>query len=370
MSYSYPSNSTVEINLFGGGGAYGECILCHLGYGKWIVIDSAKDPFSNKPLIHNYFDSIGENLNKIDLIVTTHWHDDHIKGVSQLYKEANCKLVISQALNKDQLALLIGLDRGKTSSNTSLYELDEIVKHSNNTKNPIVRAIQDRIIYKNQISDINVNIYSLSPSDASIHTFEMEMREIINEAYDLNLAVRKNNPNHSSVVILIEINENKILLGADLQVVLDDNMGWKGVLKSSTVPKNNSVQIFKIPHHGSANGHHDGIWTSVISMKNMFSILSTYCRGSNKLPEIDDISRILKFCDNSFITSNGFPHPRIKKRDFRTNKMLKEFGYVIRERMFEYGHIQLRKDISELDSEWTTELYGNACHLKNFRKSI
>jgi hypothetical protein len=367
MDRTAPSDSQIEVNLFGGGNAYGETILVHLGFNKWISVDSIKNPITNSSLVLEYFNDIGKDPKNIELIVASHWHDDHIKGISELYNSSESKISISQALSKDYIAKLISLDEFKESSNSGLREFSNVVKKSIELKTPLIRAIQDRPLLDLELNGSNAKVIALSPSDKSIEEFEKELSSLINDAHDLNLASKKLSPNHSSVVLLIQIEQTKILLGADLEVTSDQLMGWEQILKASSTPKDNSVEIFKIPHHGSENGHYDKIWNEVLAINNHISILTPYGRGRKKLPSEEDRSRILKFSPESYITSRHDNSTKPKKRNPRANKIIRELAYKIRERKYTYGHIQLRREIkSQPESPWEINLFGNALKLSNY----
>lgn len=94
-----PNNWIGEVTLIGTGGGYGESILVHLGFNNWIVIDSCVNPNTNESLPLWYLESIGVDVSKdVKLIICTHWHDDHIIGISTLLKKClNAKFCMSKA---------------------------------------------------------------------------------------------------------------------------------------------------------------------------------------------------------------------------------------------------------------------------------
>ena len=81
-----PKPDEIEISLFGRG--YGECLILHLGLNKWIIIDSFNDPHSKQPIALDYLDFYGINpSDSVEQLILTHWHDDHIKGASQVLSQ-------------------------------------------------------------------------------------------------------------------------------------------------------------------------------------------------------------------------------------------------------------------------------------------
>jgi glyoxylase-like metal-dependent hydrolase (beta-lactamase superfamily II) len=91
-----PESYELEISLFGPG--IGESIVAHLGDGDWIVVDSCKDRKSRQPVALQYLNSLGVDVaNKVKLVVATHWHDDHIKGLAEVLRAAEKAEFVSSA---------------------------------------------------------------------------------------------------------------------------------------------------------------------------------------------------------------------------------------------------------------------------------
>ena len=77
-----PDSDQIEVSLFGPG--YGECVVLHVGDGAWVIVDSCIDQDDN-PVALKYLNEIGIDLaQNVNLIVATHWHDDHIRGLGRL----------------------------------------------------------------------------------------------------------------------------------------------------------------------------------------------------------------------------------------------------------------------------------------------
>ena len=77
-----PDEDEVEVTLLGPG--YDESVVVHIGHGRWIVVDSCIND-AGKPQALEYLRTIGvEARCAVSLIVATHWHDDHIRGMAKL----------------------------------------------------------------------------------------------------------------------------------------------------------------------------------------------------------------------------------------------------------------------------------------------
>src|SRR3954447_12601863 len=82
-TFDHPREDEVEVTVLGPG--RGECVLVHLGAGDWMIVDSCQ-PGGHRarhPALE-YLMDIGADLGKVTLIVASHWHDDHIRGLETL----------------------------------------------------------------------------------------------------------------------------------------------------------------------------------------------------------------------------------------------------------------------------------------------
>ena len=81
-----PEPDEIEVSLIDPG--YGESVLVHPGDGEWIVADSCvekdKEGFIQSSAVA-YLRKIGVDLaRQASRVVATHWHDDHIAGLSKV----------------------------------------------------------------------------------------------------------------------------------------------------------------------------------------------------------------------------------------------------------------------------------------------
>ena len=100
---SSPAAKEIEVTLFGPG--YGEAVVVHLGEGVWILIDSCIDPNTKTPASLHYLQSIGVDLGGVRTVIASHWHDDHVRGISQIAaKCATADFVLSAVFNTKEAA--------------------------------------------------------------------------------------------------------------------------------------------------------------------------------------------------------------------------------------------------------------------------
>lgn len=145
-----PSADEIEVSFFGPG--FGESIVIHAGDDNWIVVDSCIDAPSSRPAALAYLEEIGvDPSTAVKLILTTHWHDDHIGGMSELVKTClSAKFACSMALTRREFIEVATvyttrpLVRG-TSGVTEIRETFETLKKRHQVP---VHATADRPLFR------------------------------------------------------------------------------------------------------------------------------------------------------------------------------------------------------------------------------
>lgn len=350
-----------EINLLGTGGGYGESVVIHLGNHEWIVVDSCQDPNTKESLPLVFLKSRLIDLNQVKLIVCTHWHDDHIKGISTLLR--NCpNAVFSFARANDQKKFLqfVSLDYEKVksiTSNSATIEFNQCLELLRERQAKYSSA--DRLLYGTKFHDFSIDVFSLSPSDFSSELFDHEISRLISDFGAPNKKLPKQTPNDRSVVLLLKLGKQTVLLGADLEVHDNPKLGWLDITRNSQVVKGSTKsKYFKIPHHGSETGYHREIWDSMLTGKPLGTL--TPWNRNNKLPTNKMVIKYGSLTSKLFITSPLTVSSKPKRRDRKTMKIIKEFNKSVRELKFQYGVITSKVDITSEHSKWSTSLSGTS----------
>jgi glyoxylase-like metal-dependent hydrolase (beta-lactamase superfamily II) len=102
-----PDTDEVEVSVFGPG--YGESILVHAGENNWLIVDSCIDPARKEPAPLTYLNQIEVNpKTAVKQVIATHWHDDHVRGLGDIYKTcSSAEFVCSMALNSQEFLELV-----------------------------------------------------------------------------------------------------------------------------------------------------------------------------------------------------------------------------------------------------------------------
>ncbi len=91
-----PRPHELEISVFGPG--IGECIVVHIGDGDWIIVDSCINKQNGEPVALDYLRSLEVDVaSKVKLVIATHWHDDHIRGLAKIVGAAETARFVNSA---------------------------------------------------------------------------------------------------------------------------------------------------------------------------------------------------------------------------------------------------------------------------------
>jgi Metallo-beta-lactamase superfamily len=365
-----PSASQIEICTFGPG--YGECSVIHLGNNHWIVVDSCIDKKSGNPAALEYFAKIGVDPLNVKLVVATHWHDDHVRGMArQLAQFKNAQFCSSPALTKKEFTATAisyesrhGIVAG--SGATELCEVLEILRQRS-AHGYSKKAAPGRLVFSISAQDSGhggeCQVMTLSPSDKQVDRFLIQMGGLLPLPLEAKKRAPDSGENDLSVVVHVTVGKQTLLLGADLEEDGDSDLGWSAIVAMNERPQG-KAQIFKIPHHGSKNGHYRPVWDLML-VKNPISILTPWSKGSG-LPAPTDITRITSLTDSAFITSAPSRLPRTE-RPYAVEKQIKETVGSLRPIEQDTGWIRLRNGGTTNPEMWEIEMSDGAGHLANWK---
>lgn len=368
-SLSLPISGELQINLFGAG--VGESIGIHLPDDTWLLVDSFINSETKNPILLDFLNSLNVDLKKqVAHIVITHWHDDHIKGISKIISECpNARVWISNALARTEFLSIVELQKDHRrvldATGTGVDEFGAIFailaerKKLASGKNSIGWASSDRVIIDN--SDAKIRVSCLSPSDYEFQLAIEKFAALVPKGNAQPMRVMSSeSPNDTAVVLSIETANASVILGSDLEESTDSRRGWTAVLQTQTFPKG-KINFFKVPHHGSENAHNSVLWDNHLE-KNVCSLLSPFSRSH--LPRLRDKERILNLSENAYIASQ----PTLGKapqRNSTVEKIAAETLVTRRILSSKAGAVQIQ--LKPKNTEFSVSLAGTALPLKSFQ---
>ncbi len=252
------------------------------------------------------------------MIVATHWHDDHIRGLGEILAECpNAEFVFSTALLKEEFLSLICAYGERQYISSGVNEFNDVLKLLESRGQEVILASENKCILKKTTALGECEIHSLSPSDASI----LQALQHIGRLLPIE-GERKNDlvmlqPNHLAIVLWVRVGDFHLLLGSDLQNMNSQKIGWERIVQSSKRPQG-SAEAFKVPHHGSANADEESVWKLMLN-RNPQTVVTPFCLGKVKIPTYQDVQRLISRTDNGYITA-----PPVERKA-RHEKLVKQF---------------------------------------------
>ena len=335
--------------VFGPG--FGEAIAVHLGDSHWVLVDSCLNAERSAPASAAYLQHIGVAPEQVRAIVASHWHDDHVRGISQLsdaYPQAEF-FIPAVFTDKDAAAFLAaysGSAAPKLAKGAS--ELFKVV-----SSREVIAAQQRTVLLELDIHGHSVRVNALSPSTQAFAQSVAHFAQYLPTAVGtpINHAPELK-PNLEAVVVHIDLGYDSILLGSDLEN--SGNLGWSALVADNWCGSRPKAGVYKVAHHGSKTGHHDLIWTQLLK-DNPKAPMTPFRYGRHKLPNPEDVERIKALSSSAYISSAASRKPEMNSM---VVKRLGDICQSLARVNSGFGAIRLRKRISEMD--WTVELFGEA----------
>lgn len=361
-----PAADQIEVSLFGPG--FGESILVHVGNGQWVLVDSCIDNTSSsqEPVALRYLEALGVNpRDSVNLIVATHWHDDHIRGIARLLEVCtNARFCTSSALGrKEFIAMVKAYDQQLLSKCTSgireINKVHEILLERSASR----QAAADRRVLALAPQDsghgYGCTVTTLSPSDRQIERFHYEIAALMPQVGRTKKRCTPQGPNRLAVVTWIELGPMALLLGSDLEETGEAETGWSAIVTSTTRPAGRAT-VYKVAHHGASSAHHGDIWNHML-IETPFAILTPFNRGL-KLPARQDVARICGLTPEAYVTAS-LARRRARKRNQAVERTLREANIVITRAEPPTGLLRLRNNGKAAFDVWNLEMINGACPL-------
>jgi metallo-beta-lactamase superfamily protein len=370
---SPPCHNEVEISILGPG--FGECILIHAGFNDWIVIDSCIDSVSGRAAPLVYLESLGvEPGTAVRLVLCTHWHDDHVGGISEVLLTCNsAEFACSSALTRWEFLEVVQIFNkrpllAQSSGLTEIQKVFSILRSRNQTPK---YAIADRLLLSLSSvppsSSARCELTALSPSDAEYQRFLHGMSKLLPEAGATKFRLPSLDPNDISVATWLKIGSLELLLGADLEEHRVAGRGWSAVLASTTKPAGRA-SVFKVAHHGSVTGHHPQVWADMLDDA-VIAVVTPWNLGSRLLPHHADCDRMLGLTSCAYSSSGPIAH-RVRSMPSAVVRTLREGNITIRDAEPPTGCVRLRAPIQVTAPAWSISLFQGSVKLKDYKSAL
>ena len=245
-----------------------------------------------------YLRSIGENpSDAIRLVVASHWHDDHVKGLSRVVEEANsAKFVCSEAARSDEFLTLVELyeERPIQPVSSGVREMELVLRALENSRRKPIFAVANRKVFHDSFTIDGtvhtIDIHSLTPSDSAIQRGLLQVKALLCRQSGPRTRIPDAQPNDFAVVLWVEIDgAPALLLGSDLENT-GQPTSWEELVTSAERPVGRAC-VFKVSHHGACSGHHDSVWTELL-VAGPFAVLTPQNKLPLPLPRESDVERI------------------------------------------------------------------------------
>ena len=347
-----PRPDEVEVTLLGPG--YGESVVVHIGQGRWVIVDSCIND-AREPQALDYLLSIGvDPPAAVNLIVATHWHDDHIRGMAKLVDACpDAAFSCAAALRRDEfLSAVHALNRrGAFAGTSGVREMHTVFGSLAERGRAPLFAFADRRFFAAGPCEI----WSLSPHDDEFVRFLHSVGTLFPREGQTNTRVPDVSPNHLAVVLWVQVHDVAVLLGADLE-----SAGWVKILDSPARTQTGAT-AFKVPHHGAASAYEPRVWRELLD-RDPVAVLTPWRRGGHALPSPEDVRCLLGETDHAFVTSRVGRTVRPRMRDRAIERSIREANIRLRRIVPQRCGLRLRRRIHDA-AGWSVERFGDACNL-------
>jgi hypothetical protein len=363
MTLDQPADDELEISVFGPG--YGEALALHVGQGDWILVDSCLQ--DGHPAGLAYLRSIGVDAQRVKVVLATHWHDDHIRGLAAIVREcASARVGLSAAVSNREFLVLARqrLPATRLSSGTrEMCEILEVLEHRMLAGEP--GAAPERLGERTVVhrSD-HCEVLSLAPSAASIDDAMTSFAQMTPYRRQEHRRIAAPSPNAASVALWVAGSTARALLGADLEVEARQDRGWSAVLRVAAALQLGAVDgekggLIKVPHHGSVTGHADRVWSDLLE-RQPAALLTPYARGNQTLPTDSDRTRLCQLAPDAVIV--GDTRARLPRYQSAVERTLAESTVSRRSAIGRLGHARARSRPQD-GGVWRVDCIVNAAAL-------
>jgi beta-lactamase superfamily II metal-dependent hydrolase len=354
-----PSPSEIEVTFLGPG--FGESTLMHVGQGKWIVVDSCVDVSTQLPLPLDYLKKIEVSPTSVFMVVATHWHDDHIRGIARIVEASTgATFACSAAVQRREFYTLVAsAPRIMSATSSGVEELARVLelfaarqKENAAMQQTPVWAKENSLLWEEYTGSTAVRVQALSPSDLSMTRAWQSFARLVPEIRAPKRTLPAPTPNESSIALWITVNSIGVLIGGDVEEERSPATGWKRIVDNPF--RKGTGSVFKVPHHGSSNGFNADVWKTILTSDPIAAIIP-FRNGNVTLPNDDGIRMYCSATDNLFLTAPAGLR-RTRNRSGSVDKLIKTQVGRLTEVLGARGMVRVRIDPEKDPAVWRVGL--------------
>ena len=344
-----PASDEIEVSLFGPG--VGECVVVHTGGGEWIIVDSCLDGPGRaaEPVALRYLAQLNVNIAEaVRLVVVRHWHDDHIRGIAEVFRRATqADVAISLSLATEHFLTIARMAKVRATDDAG-SSVDEFAGILTELTQRAPAGARWRLgsptyaVARLPLSRPGAtgSVTALSPSPTAIQKSQVGLCERLSALIDSGRRLVAQGPNDTAIALWVEAGARKILLGSDLENANDPREGWAAVVADAQGCRS-AADVFKVAHHGSTGAHDDAVWNSMLSPQ-PYALLTPY--RPSKLPRKGDLQRLKAATAETYLSAD-VAAIRPKKRATAVEGQLNAITLKRRAvRSGKPGHVRVRMD--------------------------
>jgi hypothetical protein len=295
-------------------------VLVHLGLGRWMIVDSCIDGRTRKQPALEWLATMGLGAGCVELVVVSHWHLDHVRGLSEVVAACTeATVVFSDAMRTEEFLYRVGLISSQPGSRRNVYSemravMDLLLARSEGAYSvPPVRTAKAGLLLLPQGQPV---VLALSPSETEVALAQRSLAAQLSA--DL-VATAAPEPNHAAVALWAQAGQLGVVLGSDLEASAKPDRGWEAALRVVGRPAAQGLYL-KVPHHGSFDAHSDRLWAELLGPAPV-AALTPFKRGRIVLPGPQDLVRLRATAGSLYITASPARQQPYRPNDPLTSTM-------------------------------------------------
>lgn len=304
----------LEVHIFGAG--QGESVVLRLPGNQWGVIDCFAQEIDDCGTNPSLQFLKNQGVETLDFLCMTHPHRDHVRGMSQFLREFEIRSFWRPvSMSQQRLEWILKTIHGEnwlpeepkaTEDVEELFLVFSMLKGKNpdllKGRPPKTELGTTKTLLSSQ-EHSPVKIWALAPSASQADRYENSLARNFGEDRKYRRPGKNDRPDHniSSMALLVEFGETRLVLGGDVL-----KSGWDDVMTNfDAAPL--SAQLVKVSHHGSAGAYCPGLWEAFSDGTKPISVITPY-RNSG-LPREKGLEHIQKFSDRIVVPCIDAIHP-------------------------------------------------------------